>query len=470
MALAIAAVSMLAAPAHGQAGKGALEAVRDELEALLHDEHPVLRGEAALALASTRDQRYYGAILELASDRARPARLRAIVALGYLGAPGSESFLGDLLLRPGRLESERPAAALALGLLPDHHAAPAVDQFLQRVNGGSYRRHHASLMALLGGFCQEPHPSRAQLLLSLLQDSANRAPEVHRVTMMALAPLPGTLAQADLSHWLDSRHDGDRLGALDAMRRAGATLEPDQIANVERMARLDRSPQVRAIALTLLTEQRQLSSLELGVRALRSTDPDEVAAGVLAAAKLGGGAIRTAMESHILSAAKPELQAVMLRSYGASTSTEFVDGCLRLAADRRTAEPVRVQAAALAARSGERKSRAMLRRLFSEAEEPANVAILAVAMKQLDPSLIALDKIYPPATSSDFQLLPVRMAALFATGHPGGGPLLVKALESKDLTPATKAELVRALRLSLVPAHDADVLAALPRELREAIQ
>jgi hypothetical protein len=470
-ALAATAIAVLAPAGVGQSGKGALEAVRPQLEALLDHPAPVLRGEAALALATTGDEHYYPAILKMASDRAEAARLRAIVALGYLAAPGSDSFLGDLLLSPGSRDPARAAAAaLALGLFPDDRPAPAVDRFLQRVNGGSYKRLHASLMALLGGYMQEPHPSRAPALLALLEDDANKDPTLHRLALLALAPLPGTLPRADLGTWLESRDDLDRLGALEALRHADAGLLGEHLDVVESLAARDRSPRVRAAALTLLTEQRQLSSLELGVRALRSRYPEEVEAGVRAAAELGGGAIRSAMEARILDASKPELQAVMLRAYRSSTSTEFVDECLRLAADARTAEPVRVQAVALAARSGDRKSRAMLRRLFKEAEESGNLTILAHSMNKLDPTLIPLDRIYPPTTSTGFRLLPMRMAALFATGHAGGGPLLLKALESPDISSKTKAELVRVLRLSLVPLLNQDVLAAVPRDLREALR
>jgi hypothetical protein len=131
---------------------------------------------------------------------------------------------------------------------------------------------------------------------------------------------------------------------------------------------------------------------------------------------------------------------------------------------------VRVQAAALAARSGERKSRAMLRRLFTEAEDTTNLHALARAMQDLDPSLVALDRIFPPATSTDLRLLPLRMSALFATGHPGSGPLLQQALASADISPQTKAELLRALRFALTPPLHQDALANLPVALRDVLQ
>ena len=130
-----------------------LATVKEPLTDLLAHADPVVRGEAALAVAATGDLQYYPAILAIARDRAPKARLRGILALGYLAAPGAEFFLGEVLLKSkgSRRGPEPAAAALALGLLPDEHPAPAIDTYLRQVRGGSYRKHRQTLAALLLG-------------------------------------------------------------------------------------------------------------------------------------------------------------------------------------------------------------------------------------------------------------------------------------------------------------------------------
>lgn len=465
--LAVAALCPRALP---QPGTAARDTVQTELEALLQDSDPTLRGEAALALATTKDPRYHTRIRAIAKDRREAARLRGLVALGVLGAPGAETLLGDVLLRPGRETPDRSAAALGLGLLPDSFPAPAIERYLNRVDGGSYRKHHDTLTSLLVGFSIAPHPSRAPSLVALLEDDANRDPDVHRLALRALAHVPGGLPDTDLAEWLTSRHESARLGMLEALLSAQRDLTPDELSKIEVAAVKDRSPRVRAAALRVLTQQRKLSSLQLGMVALRSTHTEEAAAGVENARRLGGGTIRVAMESQILHTTRPDLQAAMLRAYDASSNEEFIDGCLRLAEDRRSAESVRVHAAALAARSGERKSRAALRRLFVEAEDAANLRVLARAILALDPSLIGSDRVFPAATSTDLRLLPVRMEALLSAGYPGAGALLREALTSDDLRANTKALLVRALRMALLRDEDARLLAALPPSVQAAVE
>ena len=466
--LLVAGAALLAvAAAPGQQPTPALLAVEPELQSLLSHRDPVLRGEAALALGQTQQARYYDAIREVATDRERPARLRAILGLGYLAAPGAESFLGNTLER-AEDEAERAAAAMALGLLPDGEPVPAVDRFLAMIRGSSYRRHRATLTGLLFGLSQRPHPSRADGLRFLLADSSNRDAALRRLVVNTIVP-ERSLDEVEVTGWLESREALERLAGIENLQRGSFELTNDTVEAVEALAHRDRHPQVRAAALDLLTRHRLLSGLPIGERALRSDDPTEAAAGVRAARLLGGGKIRATMEQRILEEGSPVLQAAMLAAYEAPASADLVEACLTLATDRRRDEVVRVAAASLCARSMDRRARPALRGLFVEAEHTASLIELAAAMHALDPGLIALDRIYPPASATDERLLPGRMEALLRAGHAGAGTLLQRALRDPRIDRRTLAELVRALRRSASPPVDPSYVELLPRALREIL-
>jgi len=460
----------LAWPAQAQGVTPALETLRGDLEVLLSDRNPSIRGEAALALAATGDSKYHSAIREITRDRSRAARLKGIVALGVLGSPGAETVLGELLLAPGPPSPDRDAAALSLGLLPDSFPVPAIERYFNRVDGGSYRKNHDTLSSMLVGLSLAPHPSRVPTLARLLDDAANRDPRLRRLAMLALAANPDALPQIETAEWLGSKHEDERLGALEAIEATGEDPGQEAIKLIGRTARRDRSPRVRAAALRVLTRLRHPDSLELSVVAIGSRHVEEVAAGVDTARRLGGGTIRMAMEDQILHAKRADLQAAMLAEYDASANPEFVTGCLRLAEDRRTAEAVRVQAASLAARSGERKSGGTIRELFAQAKDVANLRALAAAAHTLDPSLISLDRVFPPTSGDDLRLLAARTEALLAARHPGAPGLLKEALGSELLQTGTRAQLLRALRRVALGHLDAEVSRALPKALGAAIE
>ena len=90
--LLVAALSLSgAAQGPGHEGPKWMAPLLAEAEELLHHRSPELRGEAAMILASSGIRRHHPAILELARDGHPDARLRGILALGILGAPGSEA-------------------------------------------------------------------------------------------------------------------------------------------------------------------------------------------------------------------------------------------------------------------------------------------------------------------------------------------------------------------------------------------
>jgi hypothetical protein len=433
------------------------------IEGMLRDlathEDPLVRGEAALGLATAGDPNDYDTVLAVARDREPQAQLRGLLALGYLAAPGSEAFLGSVLAEADRRDPARAAAALALGLLPEHHATPAIDAYLRTLGGASYRQHRDTLLALLLGLTREPHPSRAAAVRALLADAANREPAIRRLAIDVLARVSGSLPAPEAARLLRSGETAERLGVLSAIRAGVVPAGADDIEEIVRIARRDRSAAVRAAALEVLTVRRHLVALELAPRALRSRDPDEAAAGVTAALRLGGGALRMAIEQHVLAARDGAAQSRMLKAYDASRSTTFLDACLQIANDPRRAHDTRIAAAGVLARSGDARAVPTARDLFLEADGFDHLLALTDILSRMGALDRFIDDTVPPRTPTDARLLPLRLRAWLSAGHPRAMTLLGESLERSRKTPAAQAELLHALRSALLPALDRDCVA-----------
>ena len=422
-----------------------------EFTELLHHDDPVVRGEAALALASTGDLQHYDAILEVARDPAPQAELRGILAVGYLAAPGAEAFLGEVLTESSRRDRARSVAALAIGLLPEPHDAAAIDAYLRRVQGASYRQHRDTLAALLLGLAKTAHPSRVAAVYALLEDAANREPVLRRLAIEVLARVPGSMTLEQADRLLHSDQVVERLGVLIALRQGIAEPSAACLTEVADLARHDRDSQVRAAALRLLTKKRHLAALDIVPHALRSGEPDEAAAGVEAALHLGGGALRLATEDYILAARSPAAQARMLGVYGTSRSTPFLDGCLRLAASDETDERVRIAATALSARCGDPRIAPVARALFVAARTPDDLLVLAGALRQLDALDTVVGGIYPPGSPNESRIWPQRLRALLAVEYPRALSLLEDSLRRNRKNAGRQAELLRAFRSAALP-------------------
>lgn len=459
------AAAVLALTTAGFAQREAGAGWTTRLAGLLHHENPVLRGEAGLALATTGDARWHGALLSLAKAPEPAARLRGILALGVLGAPGTEEFLGGLLGETSPKSAERFAAALALGLLPDELSSPTFFRRMRRLRGGSYQRHAPELTALLAGLTTGRHPSKAGALRDLLDDAANKDPTLRRLAIRLLAAMSGTLDRARIETLLTSRNRGDRLGILEAMARGLLPLD-DSATTVERLARRDPDPAVRAAALDALTRHRRLAALEIGVDALRSKDPVEAAAGVRAALALGGGAIREAIEGRVERVTRPDLSRAMLAAFAATAvpSPEFADRCARMAADPERQEEVRIQAALVAARAGHARGLRLARELLSRTRRREDLRALARIAVRAAPSQTVIDALLSPDDAPGDPDLPRRLAALLAAGDRGVIAWIRKALDSPHLDAQAKSALLRGYRSSVLRL-DHDVLAALPAPL-----
>lgn len=452
---------LVAAASHAQAGV-AVAVARAPLETLLSDPDPVCRGEAALALAASHDTALYPRLLEVARDRERPARLRGIVAIGVLAVPGGEAFLGEVLRSTSSDDADRAAAAFALALLPPDLEAPAIHDYLRSVRGGSYRRHLPVLAAMLVGLSYVPHASEASEIAAMLEDESNKEPKLRRLALRALAPVRDSVAGEELSALLQSASADDRLGALEFLLRSDRRPDGEMEHLVRQLAEHDRRADIRTTALRVLTAARSLAALETGVAALRARDAAELAAGVRAAEHLGGGAVRAAMEQRILRADDPTLQASMMRAYDFTTTKELLDACVALAGDRHRPTALRVQAAALAARSGDDRVKPLLGDLFMVTEDPWQLEDLARAATALDPAAIPVERLLASDDPTAAAALPSRIGALVRAGHLQGPRLLSETLTSDHLGAATKASILRAVRPPRTMITDAVALDPLP--------
>ena len=413
------------------------------IEPILRAESAELRGEAALALASTGEERHYQAVLALASDPEPAARQRALLALGYLGRPGPEALLRRILTKAPRDSVDRLSAAIALGLLPDEPRLYAIDEFFERASGASQKRVNDEFICLLLGMAQRPHPLRQTILEEYLEDDTYRDDDILALVITALART-GTRPTAALIGQLSSENNRITEAVLRGLAQPDITCTEDERREIIRLAKFHRSDRVRSAALDLLTYRRDAEALELASEAIADNSSKVAAAAVRAILKLGGGTMREQAAQTILETRDPKRQAEMLRAKSSPHRKEFVDACLSLATDTRQDLLVRICAAKIAAEAGHHQIAPVLRRLFLEAQDLSAMSIAASALQELDSDLDNL----PTKTIEDLAQLQNRLRALLGAGHKGGTDNLLRILDPKKAGGDYRLEAVRAYRLT----------------------
>ena len=219
-----------------------LDPVIAQIEPLLQSKSPALRGEAALALASTRESRYYAPILELASDPKPAARHRALLALGYLQQPGTDAPLTRTLTDAPRDSLDRAVSTMALGLLPEEPRIPAIHEFFVRVHSSSRKRIQNEFTSMLLGLLHGQHPAYRSSLESILEDASYRDRPILVLVLQNLAKMPRGVDTSVLFELLHSPNPALAETSLQAMMRPGIKLSADQHSPVRRLATTDPSP------------------------------------------------------------------------------------------------------------------------------------------------------------------------------------------------------------------------------------
>lgn len=462
---------LLAAPlsAQGLLDDAAVRLLATEAVKLVGSDEAVVRGEAALVLAATKEPRLHDLVLAVAKDKDSEARLRGLLALGVLGTPGSERVLEDALLESAmRVRPEGVVAAYALGNLPADAAPACVGRFLAHVLRSNYKRQHDVLSAMLVALLREPHPVQAPALIRLLDDAANRDASLRGELVLALGRADDAVDSERLQRLLEQGAEPERRAALQVL----LTQEPDDKKDGDpwqslicRLQAHDPSPEVRAAALAYLTKVRYLPALDLAAASIKSTQPVEVEQGVRSALKLGGGGMRRAVAEHILSSERPKLQAAMLRAYDAAADRDFALSCRALAADRKKPTELRAAAALVAARTLGEEAAPVLRDLAAADLDTDTLVSILRALLLAQPDAPALETLFPP-DRGDLAQMPHHLQALLLARHPHTLRFLLQRLGATDTLPATKACMLRAIRQALAPPPARELLDMLPEPIR----
>ena len=416
---------------------------------------PLVRGEAALVLAHSRDPRNHRAILDVARDSAEQARLRGLLALGIQASPGVTRVLDEILAdQTARTSAAGVCAAYALGALPPEHDSALVSRTLSSFRDGNWKRQGPVLLALLHGMAQHPEHGQATALQQLYAIRANRDPAIRAMLLRLMLPAATTPNDEPVLELLDSARRLERLEVLRWLAGNAAEDNEAAIRPVERLARTSRLAEERAAALAVLTRLRHPPAIELAAKALRSTDVVEVEQGMRSALTIGGAGMRLALERHLLDCKDPELAAAMLRSWKAPPSIELADYCATLATNRQAPLTARVAAVTTLARSDKTRASPLLRDLFRATDSSTQLTELSRAIVSRSTPMPQLSRLLPdPADAVEH---PMRWRALLAASHPGATRRLLDVLGQPRPETAELLAALAAFRYSVVtrPRHD----------------
>ncbi|MBK8101442.1 MAG: hypothetical protein IPK26_30545 [Planctomycetes bacterium] len=438
-----------------------------DAEKALHDSDATVRGEAALLLAGTGDPTWHDEILAVAKEEEPAARDRGLVALGLLGAPGTDRVLGRVLDdSSSRVKPEGLAAALALGLMAPEAAPGEVARILTRFLQANYKRQRELIGAVLLAMAGRDQSPQRVALLQLFDDAANRDPLLRAQLVLVLGRVQGALDVPRLAAAIERGLPEERLAALTVLRDHPRDGEAPLLPTLTRLATTGGTPELRAMALAVLTRMRHLPALDMAARATRSAHAVEAAQGARSALLLGGAGMRGPLEQQILATATPALQAAMLGAFSGPLSTEFADTCLRLAANRKGGIALRVAAALTLAQGDDERCIPVLRDAFLDSDDPAQLEALAVALLRIEKTPPPLDRLHRGSRPEDLAGEPTRLIALLVAGHPQAQRVVLTGLQRPTTPPKERAALLRAWRLACQFALPRERARLLPESLR----
>ena len=442
-------------------------AVVKQIEAELQSQDPIVRGEAALALAPLHRPGDVEKLVAIARDPAPQARRRGLLALGYHGRSGVDVVLLEALRAEDRPEPERIAAAFALGLLRDDLSSSGFDELLKGKFGSGFRKDRLPVLAFLLALTAGQHPQRSAILEEVIEDAANRDPLIRRLALRTLSRDSGQMTARFVDKMLQSRESEIRVEMLAIL--ASQRPSADLATRVEKIAGVDPTPAVRAAALEALIAWRRPLALELSAKALKSNDPDEASAGLRGCLSLAGGYAREAADSLVQRTTRPELRHELLRAWRGTASKELRQHCVSLAADRRQPIECRVAATELLVETKDERARTALVDLFFETApfdgDPMLATRVARGLARLEPDPEVEKRLRAAASALEKHLAPLRVAALVRARHPAGANLATELLADGHLEATDLACVLRALACVGRPDVDAAMAARISDHL-----
>jgi hypothetical protein len=425
---------------------------------------PIARGEAAMLVAADATPALETRLLALASDPARAARLRGRIALGLCRTPTAVAALARMAAE-GEAD-DRVVAAYALGLASGPAADSAIAALLVANLHGSWKRNRDLVIALLLGMQRDPSPTATAALRQMLDDDANRDPDVRALLAARVVRHDRSFDDKPLRRLLLRGGAAERAAALAALAEAGdVPLAGALLAAVADAATHDADANARAAALAALARVHHLPALDLAVRAVRTGTAAEARQGLLCLRRLGGiGMLRAAApliaEEH--DAARAE---ALLSAFDAPPPAELLARCRALATDGDRPWSLRAAAATLLARAEPEAGALLLRELFRLCRDERLLPKLAAALVAAEREPTPLSKRFPLDASPAND--PKRWAALLQADADGALTAVTAALVGSPgaAPPRVALAACRAGRVLTAPTHPAT-----PAVLAEALR
>lgn len=429
---------------------------------------PVVRGEAALVVASAPPFGVQSELLALAIDPEPAARQRALIALGLLGTPAAVQFLGNVLTDTGtRGAADGTAAAFGLGLVPSDRTTTVVTQLLSAIAQSSWKRQRDTLLALLLAMERQTQRPETSALRRLFDDDSNRDPLVRGQLLRLLLPNDPSFEDKQLRKLLDRGSDPERTALLQWLARDGRGLDGDWLAALSQLAGNGDTAELRTAALAVLTRARHLPALDLAVRALRDGTPGECAQAMRSLLAIGGAGMLRAAAPRIAQERDPARQAAMLAGFDAPLPNELASTCAKLAAETSQPWPLRSAAAlALARRDGDRAA-ALLRDAFRGTTDDAALPALAMALRRTHEPPVDLQRLLDGG--ADLRPHPSRWVALLTAEHPEARRQVLAGLQAAARPEVSPLPALRAFRTALVLAAPGGRPDTVPQLLRDLL-
>lgn len=426
---------------------------------------PIARGEAALVGAVDAAPTIEARLLALAVDPAREARLRARIALGLCRSPTAIAALARMVADDADAD-DRVTAAYGLGLASGPEAESAIAALVVASRHGSWKRNRDLVVALLLGMQRDPSATATAALRQLLDDDANRDPDVRALLAARVVRHDRSFADKPLRRLLLRGGAAERAAALTALAEdhdaplAGALLD-----DVTKVAVHDADAGVRAAALAALARVHHLPALDVAVRAVRTGSPAEARQGLLCLRRLGGVGMLRAAAPVIAQERDAARAEALLSAFDAPPPAELLDRCRALATDADRPWSLRAAAATLLARAEPGLGAVVLRDLFRQCRDDRLLPQLAAALVAAEREPTPLPRRFPIDTTPASD--PARWAALLRADADGALAAVTAALVGSPgaAPPRVALAAYRSGRILPAPTHPAT-----PAVLGEALR